>query len=159
MQKIDWSAYWQKNMIDLNVRCNFVSRILAKTIFISSTLIVLFVFILTALTDNLKIVENSLQGCIIEGIFMVIMTVLVYSAKVYIIVAPLLLILQSGIAIKHKTYNPWIHRHIILWIVLALFSIHSYNNNKEYENCMEKCVLPDKSNIQECAFNYCDPVF
>ena len=159
MQKFDWGAYWQNNMVNLTARCNFISRVLAKTILISCALIVLFMFILVALLDNLQIAENSLQGFIFESIFMVIMFVLVYSAKVYIILGPLLLVLQSGIAIKHKAYNPWIHRHIILLIVLALFSMHLYNSDKEYDECMEKCVAADKSNIQECAFNYCDPVF
>ena len=46
-----------------------------------------------------------------------------------------------------------------LWIIMLLACLGSSFDDKEFEECMEKCVAADKVNIKKCAFNYCDPVF
>lgn len=49
---------------------------------------------------------------------------------------------------------------VSLWSLLLLGCLIPVNSDdKEFDECMEKCVAADKSNIEECAFNYCDPVF
>lgn len=49
---------------------------------------------------------------------------------------------------------------VSLWLLLLFLCIVSIlADNKEFDECMEKCVAADKSNVKECAFNYCDPVF
>ena len=46
---------------------------------------------------------------------------------------------------------------IVPWIVLAiLYAIISSFTDETYDNCMKKCVLPDKSNYNECSLSTCD---
>lgn len=44
---------------------------------------------------------------------------------------------------------------IILLMIGFLFFFGSYADGT-YEKCMEKCVLPDKSNEAECSLSTCD---
>ena len=46
-----------------------------------------------------------------------------------------------------------------LWLFLVFLLFAPYSADGDYEECMAKCVLSDQSNVKECAFNYCDPVF
>ena len=40
-------------------------------------------------------------------------------------------------------------------MLIAFFFTGSYADGT-YDKCMERCVLPDKSNYDECTFSTCD---
>ena len=45
---------------------------------------------------------------------------------------------------------------IYFGIFMAVFMVFNSYNDGSYDRCMKECVLPDKSNYDECTYSICD---
>lgn len=91
-----------------------------------------------------------------NGLFMIFVSILIYASKCALVAIPIVWFIQCIDCIKTKKDNDEILRNILFWIFLALISLYIYNDNKATDECMAECVLPDKSNYEECRDSRCD---
>lgn len=147
--------YWEENTKDLITRCNFISRILVKLIFYSLGIFVLGAVIGAWLYEYIEKFPDFAAA--IALLFVVpAVYIMVYSAKVFVVVIPLIWLIQCLDCIKNKRYNRYVVSNIVLWILIALMCLYSYDSGKREDECMQWCVKEDKSNYDECLFNTCD---
>ena len=85
-----------------------------------------------------------------------VMSIMVVSLICSLFIIPIVWFIQCIDCIKTKKDNDEILRNILFWIFLALISLYVYNDNKATDECMAECVLPDKSNYEECRDSRCD---
>ena len=148
MQKIKW-----------NLNCESVSCFFTKTIGYTFSLSLIFLaVILCVFGINGDFFDTSI-GKKIMGLFVVSDLIFIYACKIYLLIIPIILCFQLKNYIKYKIKSEWMVKNICYWIILALLSLYVHYSNVREEECMKKCVLPDNSNAQECAFDICDFVF
>lgn len=152
-----FKQYIADNMVDLITRCNFISRVLRWLIFGSFTIFILGIIEgMYSVGSNQNAEQMSWQMYLAMGLLVPSTLVMVYSAKVFLVVIPLIWVIQCWDCIKHKRDNPLIISNLVLWIILALCATYSSVSNQQEQECMEWCVDEDKSNYDECLFNTCD---
>lgn len=142
-----------------NINCNFISLLSAKIVFYSFSLLIIFLAgILCVFGINEDFFDTSI-GKKIMTLFVISDSIFIYACKIYLLIIPIVLCFQLKNYIKYKTKSTWMIKNICYWVILALLSLYVHYSNVQEEECMKKCVLPDNSNAQECAFDTCDFVF
>lgn len=155
-QKINYiKEYITKNMTDLPTRCNFISRVLIWVIFSSLGIFIIEAIlgmILVAFIGDIPDWADKILGImiIIPGY------ILGCSAKVFLLVIPFTWLIQCWYCIRNREFNSFVIKNLVVWIIIGLFSLFHYDFHQREDKCMERCVLPDKSNYTECANSICD---
>ena len=154
---VKFKQYIANNMVDLVTRGNFISRVLRWLIFGSLAIFILgMIEGMYSVGSDQNTEQMSWQMYLAMGLLIPSTLVMVYSAKVFLVVIPLIWVIQCWDCIKHKRDNPLIVGNLVLWIILAFCATYSSVSNQQEQECMEWCVKEDKSNYDECAFNICD---
>jgi len=146
--------YLAENMKDPVTRCNFISRILRGLIF-GSLSIILFVAIIAMWIIHIDTLPHWLE-VVMAILIGVGGQILVCSAKVFLVVIPVIWLIQCWDCIKNKRDNKFVVSNLILWFFIAMFTIWAINSNKDEEECMKACVKEDQSNYNECLYSICD---
>ena len=110
------------------------------------------------MADNLTKIPDWLENTYTWVSFVTI-CILIYSAKVFLIVIPFVWLIQCWYSIKGKEIKPFVFGNLFLWLLIALLTTYSYVEDKRYDECMAWCVNEDQSNFKECSFGTCDFVF
>lgn len=138
-------------------KCNAIGRLLRKLFGVS---FVLF-WILSGILLALSIYSNNgfsetLFKFLTYTFIIPVMSIMVVSLICSLFIIPIVWFIQCVDCIKNKKDNDEILRNLLFWIFLALISLYVYNDNKATDECMAECVLPDKSNYEECRDSRCD---
>ena len=155
IQKI--KIYINNKYPDRVSKCNAIGRLLRKLFGVS---FVLF-WILSGILLALSIYSNNgfsetLFKFLTYTFIIPVMSIMVVSLICSLFIIPIVWFIQCIDCIKTKKDNDEILRNILFWIFLALISLYIYNDNKATDECMAECVLPDKSNYEECRDSRCD---
>lgn len=155
IQKI--KIYINNKYPDRVSKCNAIGRLLRKLFGVS---FVLF-WILSGILLALSIYSNNgfsetLFKFLTYTFIIPVMSIMVVSLICSLFIIPIVWFIQCIDCIKTKKDNDEILRNILFWIFLALISLYVYNDNKATDECMAECVLPDKSNYEECRDSRCD---
>ena len=155
IQKI--KIYINNKYPDRVSKCNAIGRLLRKLFGVS---FVLF-WILSGILLALGIYSNNgfsetLFKFLTYTFIIPVMSIMVVSLICSLFIIPIVWFIQCIDCIKTKKDNDEILRNILFWIFLALISLYVYNDNKATDECMAECVLPDKSNYEECRDSRCD---
>lgn len=136
-------------------KANLIIRILRWLIFISLELLI-------ALEITAMIVVSVVEYAPywLETILIWSMAIpgyaLMYSAKVFLVVVPVIWLIKHVYKCKDKPVDSYFISNFVLWIAVALVTIWINYSQKEEAKCMEQCVNADKSNYAECALDTCD---
>ena len=155
IQKI--KIYINNKYPDRVSKCNAIGRLLRKLFGVS---FVLF-WILSGILLALSIYSNNgfsetLFKFLTYTFIIPVMSIMVVSLICSLFIIPIVWFIQCVDCIKNKKDNDEILRNLLFWIFLALISLYVYNDNKATDECMAECVLPDKSNYEECRDSRCD---
>ena len=155
IQKI--KTYINNKYPDRVSKCNAIGRLLRKLFGVS---FVLF-WILSGILLALSIYSNNgfsetLFKFLTYTFIIPVMSIMVVSLICSLFIIPIVWFIQCVDCIKNKKDNDEILRNLLFWIFLALISLYVYNDNKATDECMAECVLPDKSNYEECRDSRCD---
>lgn len=146
--------------IKLNINSESVSCFLTKAVgYTFSLSLILLAVMLCALGIKGESFFSNFMGKSVEWLYYIFISIFIYACKIYLLIIPIVLCIQFKNYIKYKIKSDWIVKNICYWVILALISSYVYYSNVREEECMRQCVLPDNSNLKECAFDTCDFVF
>lgn len=136
-------------------RANLIIRILRWLIFISLGLLIASEITAMIVLSVVEYAPSWLETILLWSMAIPGYT-LIYSAKVFLIVVPIIGLIQYVYNRKDKAVNSYFISNFVLWIAVALVTIWINYSQNEEAKCMEQCVNADKSNYAECALDTCD---
>jgi len=147
--------YWTQNLSDPVKRCSYISRILCLILILSFGLFILGIAATYFLLEYINPIPGWIET-VLSSFLLIIVYVLAYSAKIYIVVIPFIWLIQCWYSIKDKEIKPFLLANLFLWLLVALLALYAYDSNQREAECMKWCVNEDQSNYNDCLFNTCD---
>lgn len=146
--------YWAKNTTDLVTRGNFISRILQWLIFISLLITITELFVFASVAEHVQQVPVWIDK-VLAVLFIVPVLVLIYAAKVFLAVIPIIWLIQCWYCIKGRKFSVYVISNLLLWVFIAASVFFITGIRHQEAECMKWCVNADQSNYESCL-NTCN---
>lgn len=135
--------------------CDFISKVLMQLFFYPILLVIIGMWLVYSFGAAGE-TSDSLFMMIIERILLGIAVVWVFVGKAYLLIIPIVFIIQCVELKKTGKCSRWMGLNFVVWIFIGLMALYATGVHTREDECMSWCVSEDGANYNECLFSVCD---